>query len=185
MRLGQSTESVTDDRSANYSSDLCFEKPHTQWAFPEFLSPVLVDKTNPTAFRAAVVTHFDANTKRYRGKMDFWDVVTEALTMMWHVHPARFQPAGQGPGHRRHGRHRTGFAAGALIGGLITIFFALETKGWSSKNSPLMSTIRLSGSGTHLLRSCRCPWQLRDSFDPGVRGGCDWCHPIKSPRGSK
>lgn len=36
MRLGQSTESVTDDRSANYSSDLCFEKPHTQWAFLSF-----------------------------------------------------------------------------------------------------------------------------------------------------
>jgi hypothetical protein len=128
MRLGQSTESVTDDRSANYSSDLCFEKPHTQWAFLSFYPQY--SWTRPIPRHSALRwSRTSTPTRSGIAERDFWDVVTEALTMMWHVHPARFQPAGQGPGHRRHGRHRTGFAAGALIGGLITIFFAIETKG--------------------------------------------------------
>lgn len=40
----------------------------------------LVAKTNePVAFRAAMVKHFNAIMKRYKGKMDRWDVVSEAL----------------------------------------------------------------------------------------------------------
>ncbi|KAK5128679.1 hypothetical protein LTR85_000012 [Meristemomyces frigidus] len=43
---------------------------------PDYLSNI----TDPTAFRAAMRAHFDAVMHRYRGKMDRWDVVTEALT---------------------------------------------------------------------------------------------------------
>lgn len=40
----------------------------------------LVAKTNdPVAFRAAMVKHFNTIMKRYKGKMDRWDVVSEAL----------------------------------------------------------------------------------------------------------
>jgi GH35 family endo-1,4-beta-xylanase len=35
--------------------------------------------TNPTAMRAALTTHFNALLHRYHGKMDRWDVVTEAI----------------------------------------------------------------------------------------------------------
>lgn len=42
---------------------------------PDFL----VNITHPTAFRAAMKTHFEALMHRYEGKMDRWDVVTEAL----------------------------------------------------------------------------------------------------------
>lgn len=35
---------------------------------------------NPVAFRAALVKHFKTIMKRYKGKMDRWDVVTEPLT---------------------------------------------------------------------------------------------------------
>ena len=43
----------------------------------------LVSKINdPVAFRAAVVNHFDTIMKRYKNKMDRWDVVTEALETM-------------------------------------------------------------------------------------------------------
>ncbi|KAB8267832.1 glycoside hydrolase superfamily [Aspergillus minisclerotigenes] len=39
----------------------------------------LVDITDPTAFRAAMTAHFKAVMQRYKGKIDRWDVVTEAL----------------------------------------------------------------------------------------------------------
>ncbi|KAL4925653.1 endo-1,4-beta-xylanase [Aspergillus undulatus] len=42
----------------------------------------LVNITDPTAFRAAIATHFEAVMHRYHGKMDRWDVVTEALAAM-------------------------------------------------------------------------------------------------------
>ncbi|KAI3579805.1 tomatinase [Fusarium oxysporum f. sp. albedinis] len=35
--------------------------------------------TSPAALRAAMTTHFEAVMHRYRGKMDRWDVVSEAL----------------------------------------------------------------------------------------------------------
>jgi GH35 family endo-1,4-beta-xylanase len=35
--------------------------------------------TDPTALRAAMTTHFEAIMHRYEGKIDRWDVVTEAL----------------------------------------------------------------------------------------------------------
>ncbi|WP_262001991.1 endo-1,4-beta-xylanase [Microbacterium sp. Mcb102] len=40
----------------------------------------LVAKTDPAEFRAAMVTHFETIMQRYTGKMDRWDVVTEAFT---------------------------------------------------------------------------------------------------------
>ena len=41
----------------------------------------LVAKINdPVAFRAAMVKHFNTLMKRYKGKIDRWDVVSEALT---------------------------------------------------------------------------------------------------------
>ena len=40
----------------------------------------LVAKTDPAEFRAAMVEHFETIMQRYTGKMDRWDVVTEALT---------------------------------------------------------------------------------------------------------
>lgn len=41
----------------------------------------LVEKVNdPVAFRAAMVKHFTTILKRYKGKMDRWDVVIEPLT---------------------------------------------------------------------------------------------------------
>ncbi|WP_224092672.1 endo-1,4-beta-xylanase [Arthrobacter sp. StoSoilB13] len=43
----------------------------------------LVSKVNdPVAFRAAMVNHFNTIMKRYKNKMDRWDVVTEALETM-------------------------------------------------------------------------------------------------------
>ncbi|KAH7016666.1 glycoside hydrolase superfamily [Ilyonectria destructans] len=39
----------------------------------------LLNITNPTALRAAMTAHFEAFMHRYDGKMDRWDVVTEAL----------------------------------------------------------------------------------------------------------
>ncbi|KAK4108249.1 glycoside hydrolase family 10 protein [Canariomyces notabilis] len=39
----------------------------------------LLNITDPTAFRAAMKAHFEAVMHRYSGKMDRWDVVTEAL----------------------------------------------------------------------------------------------------------
>jgi endo-1,4-beta-xylanase len=39
----------------------------------------LLNITDPTAFRAAMTAHFEAVMHRYNGKMDRWDVVTEAL----------------------------------------------------------------------------------------------------------
>ena len=43
----------------------------------------LVSKiNNPVAFRAAMVNHFNTIMKRYKNKMDRWDVVTEALETM-------------------------------------------------------------------------------------------------------
>ncbi|KZL84063.1 glycosyl hydrolase family 10 [Colletotrichum incanum] len=42
----------------------------------------LLNITEPTAFRAAMTTHFKAVMHRYNGKMDRWDVVTEALKTM-------------------------------------------------------------------------------------------------------
>jgi len=43
----------------------------------------LVSKINdPVAFRAALVNHFDTVMKRYKNKMDRWDVVTESLETM-------------------------------------------------------------------------------------------------------
>lgn len=43
---------------------------------PEYLTA----KTNPAEFRAAMVTHFETIMQRYEGRMDRWDVVTEALS---------------------------------------------------------------------------------------------------------
>lgn len=42
---------------------------------PDFL----LDIDDPTAFRAALTAHFEAVMHRYNGKVDRWDVVTEAL----------------------------------------------------------------------------------------------------------
>lgn len=42
----------------------------------------LLNITDPTAFRAAMTDHFKAIMHRYSGKMDRWDVVTEALQTM-------------------------------------------------------------------------------------------------------
>ena len=43
----------------------------------------LVSKINdPVAFRSAMVKHFNTIMKRYKNKMDRWDVVTEALETM-------------------------------------------------------------------------------------------------------
>ncbi|GCB24573.1 endo-1,4-beta-xylanase C [Aspergillus awamori] len=42
----------------------------------------LLNITDPKLFRAAMATHFDAIMHRYAGKMDRWDVVTEALKTM-------------------------------------------------------------------------------------------------------
>ncbi|GKT66022.1 glycosyl hydrolase family 10 [Colletotrichum tofieldiae] len=42
----------------------------------------LLNITDPTAFRAAMTTHFEAVMHRYHGKIDRWDVVTEALKTM-------------------------------------------------------------------------------------------------------
>lgn len=42
---------------------------------PEYL----LDITDPTEFRAAMKTHFEAIMHRYEGKMDRWDVATEVL----------------------------------------------------------------------------------------------------------
>jgi len=44
--------------------------------------PYLLNITDPTAFRAAMTAHFEAIMHRYHGKMDRWDVVTEALMTM-------------------------------------------------------------------------------------------------------
>ena len=47
------------------------------------LSPdYLLNITDPTALRAAMTAHFDAIMHRYNGKVDRWDVVTEALMTM-------------------------------------------------------------------------------------------------------
>ena len=43
---------------------------------PDYLKAKMND---PAAFRAAMVTHFNTVMKRYKGKMDRWDVVSEAL----------------------------------------------------------------------------------------------------------
>jgi endo-1,4-beta-xylanase len=43
---------------------------------PDYLKAKIND---PVAFRAAMVNHFNTIMKRYKGKMDRWDVVTEAL----------------------------------------------------------------------------------------------------------
>jgi endo-1,4-beta-xylanase len=40
----------------------------------------LLAKTDPVEFRAAMVSHFNAIMHRYKGKMDRWDVVSEALS---------------------------------------------------------------------------------------------------------
>lgn len=42
----------------------------------------LLNITHPTAFRAAIKSHFEAVMHRYDGKVDRWDVVTEALQTM-------------------------------------------------------------------------------------------------------
>ncbi|KAM0271136.1 hypothetical protein ACHAQH_009185 [Verticillium albo-atrum] len=42
---------------------------------PDYLTAI----TDPVAFRAAMVDHFEALMHRYQGKMDRWDVVTEGL----------------------------------------------------------------------------------------------------------
>jgi GH35 family endo-1,4-beta-xylanase len=42
----------------------------------------LLNITDPTAFRAAMTAHFEAIMHRYDGKMDRWDVITEALETM-------------------------------------------------------------------------------------------------------
>lgn len=39
-------------------------------------------KTDPADFRAAVVSHFDTIMKRYSGRMDRWDVITEPFTSL-------------------------------------------------------------------------------------------------------
>ncbi|KAF4159225.1 hypothetical protein CNMCM6936_001878 [Aspergillus lentulus] len=39
----------------------------------------LLNITDPTEFRAAMAAHFEAIMQRYNGKVDRWDVVTEAL----------------------------------------------------------------------------------------------------------
>ena len=39
----------------------------------------LLNITDPTSFRAAMTAHFEAVMHRYEGRMDRWDVVTEAL----------------------------------------------------------------------------------------------------------
>ncbi|KAF7171513.1 hypothetical protein CNMCM5623_003841 [Aspergillus felis] len=39
----------------------------------------LLNITDPTEFRAAMAAHFEAVMQRYNGKVDRWDVVTEAL----------------------------------------------------------------------------------------------------------
>jgi endo-1,4-beta-xylanase len=46
---------------------------------PDYLKAKIND---PVAFRNAMVSHFDRIMKRYKGKMDRWDVVTEALETM-------------------------------------------------------------------------------------------------------
>lgn len=43
---------------------------------PDYLKAKIND---PVAFRAAMVKHFNTVMKRYKGKMDRWDVVSEAL----------------------------------------------------------------------------------------------------------
>jgi GH35 family endo-1,4-beta-xylanase len=45
---------------------------------PDFV----VNITNPEALRAAMTTHFEAIMHRYEGRIDRWDVVTEALKTM-------------------------------------------------------------------------------------------------------
>ncbi|CAN9343904.1 unnamed protein product [Alternaria sp. RS040] len=45
---------------------------------PDFV----VNITNPKALRAAMTTHFEAIMHRYEGRIDRWDVVTEALKTM-------------------------------------------------------------------------------------------------------
>ncbi|CZT21907.1 related to endo-1,4-beta-xylanase [Ramularia collo-cygni] len=45
---------------------------------PDFLLNI----TNPTDFRAAMTTHFQAIMHRYKDKMNRWDVVTEAIQTM-------------------------------------------------------------------------------------------------------
>ncbi|OJJ67911.1 hypothetical protein ASPBRDRAFT_199614 [Aspergillus brasiliensis CBS 101740] len=42
----------------------------------------LLNITDPNLFRAAMATHFEAIMHRYAGKMNRWDVVTEALKTM-------------------------------------------------------------------------------------------------------
>ncbi|CEN60564.1 Putative Glycoside hydrolase family 10 [Aspergillus calidoustus] len=42
---------------------------------PDYLTNI----TDPSVFRAALTSHFEAIMHRYTGKMDRWDVVTEAL----------------------------------------------------------------------------------------------------------
>ncbi|THZ87320.1 glycoside hydrolase [Aureobasidium pullulans] len=42
----------------------------------------LLNITEPARFRAAMVDHFNAVMHRYKGKMDRWDVVTEAIQTM-------------------------------------------------------------------------------------------------------
>lgn len=46
---------------------------------PDYLTAKI---DNPGLFRAAMVKHFNTIMKRYKGKMDRWDVVTEALETM-------------------------------------------------------------------------------------------------------
>jgi endo-1,4-beta-xylanase len=46
---------------------------------PDYLRAKIDD---PVAFRAAMVTHFDTIMKRYKNKMDRWDVVSESLETM-------------------------------------------------------------------------------------------------------
>ncbi|WP_254186589.1 endo-1,4-beta-xylanase [Paenarthrobacter aromaticivorans] len=46
---------------------------------PDYLTAKI---NNPGLFRAAMVKHFNKIMKRYKGKMDRWDVVTEALETM-------------------------------------------------------------------------------------------------------
>ncbi|KAH8893852.1 glycoside hydrolase [Thozetella sp. PMI_491] len=45
---------------------------------PDYLNNI----TEPHAFRTAMANHFNAVMHRYRGKLDRWDVVTEALITM-------------------------------------------------------------------------------------------------------
>ncbi|PSK36692.1 hypothetical protein B9Z65_1875 [Elsinoe australis] len=69
----------TLDRLVNFARDLNMAvKGHgliSSCCNPDFLLNI----TDPAQFRAAMTSHFEALMHRYDGKMDRWDVVTEAI----------------------------------------------------------------------------------------------------------